>query len=564
MTDNQETTEETTRPSLDRATSFSVGRDRNSYTKLYFDQVGSKALPDPFGKHYREEGGLQIIRPPQNPYALIKIIQENSHLIQCMDSMVTNIHGFGYRMEFIGKKENETNPKALQELQFFEEFFDSPNPYMSFQDVRERIGWDYWALGNAYMEVGRDTQKRVMTLYHVPAPTMRVTKVDGEPTVIVETLTRMGKKVKVKLKKFYRRFVQIDDQGRRVYFKEFGDPRTIDPRTGQENTSLALEDSATEIIHMARYNGQSVYGIPLWHSQLPSVLGSRQAELTNLDFFENNGVPALAILVSGGYLTEEAFRELQDNFEQVKGRGSVNKVLILEARGAPEDASTTGQVPVPSITMKPLYSDRQNDALFQEYERQARDKIRSVFRLPPVFTGVASDYTYASAKVSMEIAENQIFVPERIRFDDMMNKKILNTWEPEFHRFRSNPAALATSEDVLTAIDHFTKAGAISPNNALGILNEKLNLDIPRIQEFWGDMPFELMKAILASHDTGTKAQLVADILDILNSKSIEDIPEPVGRVDPNIDAQAEADIKVAKEAPQPKITPKPGASNVN
>lgn len=512
------------RPKLEVRESFSVGVNKNSYAKTLFNQVASKALPDPFNKHYRSENGWEIIKPPVNPYALVKILQENSHLLQCIDAMVTNIHGFGYRMEFIGKDGEETSPAALQELQHLEEMFDSPNIYISFQELRERLGWDYWALGNAYMEIGRDTTGKVMTFNHVPSATIRITKVDAEPIPVTETLMRMGKRVKIRTKKYFRRFVQLDEAGKKVYFKEFGDPRTIDPKTGKENTSLPLEDSATEIIHFSDYNSMSVYGIPLWHSQLPSVMGSRQAELTNLDFFENNGIPALAILVAGGYLTQEAFEELQNNFEAVKGRGSVNKVLILEARGAVEDSAMTGSVPTPSITMKPLYSDRQSDALFQDYEKQSRDKIRSVFRLPPVFTGVATDYTYASAKVSLEIAENQIFIPERVKFDDIVNKKLLPTWEPKYWRFRTNPASLATSEDLIKAIEIFNEAGAISVNNAINILNEKLNLDMPRVEEFWGDLPFMMMKSILQSQGSPDKTNYVVDAVQMLKETDVANL----------------------------------------
>lgn len=514
MTDTRQ--RQASRPSLDNPQSFHVGSNPKSYVKAYFDQVGSKALTDPFAKQYRSEGGWEIIKPPVNPYSLVKIMQENSHLLQCIDAMVTNIHGFGYRMEFIGKVEDETSPDAIQELQWLEELFDVPNGNISFQELRERVGWDQWALGNGYLEVGRDNKGRVMTLHHVPAPTVRITKAESEATPCTETMMRFGKKINIKTKKHFRKFVQLDEVGKRVYFKEFGDPRTIDPRTGKEDNSLAHENSATEIIHLSRYNAQSVYGIPLWHSQLPSVLGSRQAELTNLDFFENNGIPAMAILVAGGYLTEEAYEMLRDNFEQVKGRGSTNKIVILEARGAIEDASNTGAVPSPSITMKPLYSERQNDALFQEYEQNSRDKIRSVYRLPPVFTGTAGDYTYASAKVSLEIAENQIFIPERVKFDDILNKKILPTWEPKYWRFRSNPASLATSEDLIRAIEIFNDAGAISPNNAINILNEKLNLDIPRIEEFWGEMPFAMVQSILQAQSSPEKAAFVANIFKML------------------------------------------------
>lgn len=488
----------------------------NGVVRAYFNQVGSKTLPDPFAKLYTAEQGWEIIKPPVNPYAMIKLIQENSHLLQCIDAMTTNIHGFGYRMEFIGKEEDETSDAAILELKYLEEIFDSPNLDYSFHELRSRVGWDYYALANAYIEVGRDAEGRVMTMHHVPSPTMRITKADQVGVPVMESLPRFGKVAKVKTKKHFRRYVQLDERGKRVYFKEFGDPRVIDPRTGKENPALSLEESATEIIHLSNYNAQSVYGIPLWHTQLPSVLGSRQAELTNLDFFENNGIPAMAILVSGGYLTEEAYEMLRDNFDQVKGRGSTNRIVILEARGSVEDASNTGAVPTPSITLKPLYSERQNDALFQEYERQSRDKIRSVYRLPPVFTGTAGDYTYASAKVSLEIAENQIFIPERVKFDDLINKKLVPTWDAKFWRFRSNPASLATSEDLIRAVEIFNDAGAISPNNAINILNEKLNLDIPRVDEFWGDLPYQMVNSLLQAHASPEKAVFIANIFKML------------------------------------------------
>src|SRR6476620_11326808 len=227
MTDRQQ---QINRPRLAGETkSFSVGSNPKSYVKTYFEQVGSKALADPFAKHYLSENSWKIIKPPVNPYALIKIIQENSHLLQCIDAMVTNVHGFGYRMEFIGKDEDETTPAAMQELQWLEELFDGPNPIYSFQELRERLGFDLWSVGNAYMEVGRDNENHVMTLHHVPAPTMRITRMEAEAVPVVEILHRFGKKLKIKTKRQFRKFVQLDEQGKRVYFKEFGDPRTIDP-----------------------------------------------------------------------------------------------------------------------------------------------------------------------------------------------------------------------------------------------------------------------------------------------------------------------------------------------
>lgn len=533
MTDesNSNRTRATSRPKLEteRTYTLSSKTKADSVIKAYFDQINSRGLKDPFAKHYRTEYSVDIIKPPLNPYALAKLVYENSFLIQCIEAMVQNVHGFGYRLEFLGKSGDETSPEALKELQWMEELFDRPNATMSFQELRNRLGWDYYVFGNCYMEVTRDNEGRVLTIHHVPAPTMRVSKVDGTNVPVVENLPRYGKVLKIKTTKKFRRYVQLDERGTKVWFKEFGDPRTIDPKTGEEKPNLTLDTSATEIIHLANYNAQSVYGIPVWYSQYTSIIGSRQAELTNIDFFENNAIPAMAVMVAGGYLTDESFEQLKNNFESIKGRGSTNKILILEARGTVEDASNTGQVPTPSISMKALAQERQNDALWQEYEKQCRDKIRASFRLAPVLTGSATDYTFASARVSLEVAENQVFIPERIKFDDIMNQKILATWNPKLFRFRSAPASIATSEDLINAIQAFNESGAITPNVAIGLLNEKLNLDIPRIQEFWGDYPFQMVNSILRAQGGEDKTNFLVHAFKIMGVGDVAQLkPIPV------------------------------------
>lgn len=490
---------------------------------MTYSQYASKTAKDPFTKWYREsEGSFDIIKPVINPAVLARLVDETSFLVQCIKAMTTNVHGFGYSMEYISKEGDQMDPAPQEELRRLEQLFDKPNLEMSFQELRERLAKDYFTFGNAYMEIGRDERGRVVLMNHIPAMTMRITKVEKEPVIVRQRVQRDGRDFTVRMEKHFRRFVQIHDLDRKIYFKEFGDPRNINPRTGLPDANIALEDAATEVIHLTEYNPSSVYGKPDWYTQLPSVTGSRQAELTNLDFFENNAIPAMAILVSGGYLTQESFDTIRNNFEQIKGRGSVNKVMLLEARGSLEDQSINGQVPVPTVQMKPLYSDRQNDALFQDYEQQARDKIRASFRLPPVFTGSANDYTFASAKVSLEVAESQIFGPERNKFDDIVNGKILETWNPQFWRFRSNPASIATTEDLINSIEAFTEAGAITPNTALHILNEKLNLDIPKIKEFWGDLPFMLTNSILRAQGGEDKTNFIINAFKVINNQDID------------------------------------------
>lgn len=492
--------------------------------------LDSQGVEDPFNYTTRH-GNNEVISPPVNPAAMFKLVYDCSYLVQCISAMVTNVYGFGWRVEFNSTQEDlkETDPVAAAEKRALEELFLQPNGHQTWSQMLELIGWDRYASGNAYIEVVRDSKNRVVALHHLPALRTRICAVDKLPTEYIATIARFGKTLRVKSKMHFRRYAQINDTagGSYTYFKQFGDPRTIDPKTGKENTSLSLENSATEVIHIRKYNGMSPYGYPEWWSQKPSVIGSRQSEYTNQDFFENNAVPAMAVLASGGHLTEESYDAIVNSFDSVKGRGSTNKVIVLEARGAMEDAGVDGKAINPSLGIRQLTNERQSDAFFRGYETDCRDKIRSAYRLPGVFLGSIEATTYAAVKTALEITESQVFIPERNSFDDFINNKLLQEWELKHVRYRTAPSALVTSDDVLTAITNFNNAGAMTPNVAIGILNEKLNLDMPKIKEFWGNMPLKLVESVLSAQGGPDKYAYVVNALKTLTEEDVTTVPVP-------------------------------------
>ena len=195
--------------------------------------------------------------------------------------------------------------------------------------------------------------------------------------------------------------MQIRD-GRRVYFKEFGDPRLIDARTGQVDDNAELP--ATEIIHFKQYCPYSHYGVPRWIGNWLAVEGSRQAEEVNYEYFENNTVPPMALLVAGT-LDDKVVERIEDFInDEMKGRKSFNKILAIEASPFGEVLPGTTS-PKVSVQFVPLSDAQQKNSLFDNYDNTNREKIRSSFHLPPIFVGLTSDYTRATAKESREVAE---------------------------------------------------------------------------------------------------------------------------------------------------------------
>ena len=459
--------------------------------------ANSRQRPDDKQETYAGGSGInnQIIDPPYNMYALAKLPNNNSVLKQCIDVMVTNIESNGYRLEYTGEKGKEQDREVLAEHNNLKNFLDNPNGDYSLIDLRERLRQDYETFGNSYVEVIRDNTGKITRMYQIPAYTMRVgalgdTLVDSKVRVIGVDGNYYDKDVK----KRFRKYAQMIN-GTYTYFKEFGDTRHMNSTTGEYSGNVSRSNEATEIFHFAEYNPGSPYGLPRWFNQLPAIMGSREAELTNLDYFQENAVPAMSVTVAGGYLTDETMDAIDEAFTNIRGRAAQNRVLVIEAAGDLEAADENGRLPAPKVEMKPLHEERQGDALFQNYEAKCMEKIRSSFRLPPIFIGLAEEYNRATADQSMIMAESQIFGPERRKIDDFINIHIISNFKPKYWKFKSLPPRIAGADEIMRTVEGLSDIGAITPNVAINLSNEMLDMALKPIQEEWGDRPFFLTQA---------------------------------------------------------------------
>lgn len=516
------------------------------------EYVDKQQLLDPFKSEYGDSSDgneFQILEPAYSFYALMRLPDENSMLKQCIAAMATNVDGHGHRLEYIGPEGEEESAAALAEKANIFDLLNFPNDDYSFQILRDRLRWDYETLGNAYLEIGRDAKGKVVMMSHVPAHTVRLTSRDAQTTEVRVNLPRDGKQTTT-IRKRFRRFVQIVGT-RKVYFKELGDPRRIDPTTGRENPNLRINESATELHHFSLYTPGSPYGLPRWFNQLPAVMGARQAELTNLDFFKENAIPAMLLMVSGGLLTDESLEAIETHFTQARGRGAMNRVAVIEVGGDPANAPESGAMPVPKVELKPLASERQGDALFQEYEKNCSDKIRSAFRLPPLYVGLAQDLTFATAKTSFEVAESQVFTPERQKFDDFVNTRLLSTYRTKYWRFRSLPPRLASREDVIAALGVFERIGALTPNVTIQLANEFFDLQIRPVGEAWGDYPFSLVTAMVQTGQLAGEA--FTGLADVMINISSGRPGETGGQLPPGVNEDPANDPAIDPNAPDPE-----------
>jgi len=115
----------------------------------------SKQIEDPFTKDglysLGTVGDLQIIQPPVNVAALLRMPNDNSILRQCIESMVINVEGHGYRLEYTGPDGQNQSTEAQTEYNHIIEYLETLHPELSLIELRKRIRWDIETLGFSYI-----------------------------------------------------------------------------------------------------------------------------------------------------------------------------------------------------------------------------------------------------------------------------------------------------------------------------------------------------------------------------------------------------------------------------
>lgn len=451
-----------------------------------FGHVRKSMLPttranDPFGRHYKSDG--DIVQPPYHPVQLALMVEISDVLSQCISAMATNIDGPGYDLELNKGLDIDNLPEeAAREREQLRLLFNFPNFDQNFTDLRIDTRVDLETSGNGYWEIVRSQLGEILEIHHLPAITMRITCTDKEFTDFIEPIRLDdGTFIDVPRSKRFRRFVQLTEGGaKKIYFKEFGDPRTIDALTGK--VSEGTQTPATEVLWFKIPSTHTPYGIPRWISASMWVGGARKAQEVNYLFFDNKSIPPIIIAVSGGALTTASLKRLEEVFDkEIKGLSNFHKGLVLEATptSAPKDLLGEKVSPV-KIDVQPLTAHIQKDGLFLDYNKTARNVQRSKFKLPPLYTGDTDDYTRATAKESQIVAEEQAFSPARNQFDAIINRRILSDLRINNWTFKSLGVKTSDDVDVVNAMGAVKEAIRIQDiNDAVSDMRNVPRTELP-------------------------------------------------------------------------------------
>lgn len=458
----------------------------------------SNAKPDAFKEMglYGPEGP-GILEPPYSPNELIKLVEGSSILPQAVSAMAQNVVGFGHTLvadASLKPGEAGDYPKEVAaERERLEQFFTYGHYDAEWNTMARQFWKDLESTGNAYLEMLRDGAGDLSGWEKMDPSSMRLTMVDRELTEFTVKARKGTKYEEMTFRKRFRRFVQISDGRPAVWFKEFGDPRELSSATGKPFTVDELAKDippATEILHFRIYWPGTPYGVPRWVGNLPSVAGARAADEVNWLFFDNKTIPPLFILVNGGTLTDGSMQRVTDAIRGAKGRDKFHSAIVLETSAGP-GALAVPNAKATTIDIKPM--NVTSDGQFLEYDKAARAKVRSAFLLPPLFVGESDDYSHATAQASQEVADAQVFTPERQLWDELVNRHIMPALDARFWTYKTNSGKESDPMQLADLLVKFAQEGALTAGElrveAQSILGKELQ-EIPKAD--WLDMPLKV------------------------------------------------------------------------
>jgi PBSX family phage portal protein len=270
------------------------------------------------------------------------------------------------------------------------EFLEDPNEEdETLEEIFEAAIIDYNTIGWMTLEVGRDDEAKVNMIIHIPAHTIRVHR-EGQ------------------------RYCQIRGTDR-IWFKKFGLEDDIDARTGQPLKKGDEANKANEMIFKRLYYPRSSwYGAPPILSAVGAVKALIGIRDYNLAFFENYGIPAALVTITGEW--EDDSVTAISNFidTEIKGSNNQHKTVVLNP---PEDGK---------VEWEPLVVEIK-EGHFKLYTKNLRDEILVCYCMPPYRIGIAEQGSLggSTASESTRIYIDSTVNPIKLLTGRIITKKLI-------------------------------------------------------------------------------------------------------------------------------------------
>lgn len=390
-------------------------------------------------------GDKGLVTPPYNVKALVELLDANTYHLRSCRVKAQDVAGNGWSIVPSSTSESSTGVAEDANKAMLEDWFSNlawlDEEIKAAQVDYESIGWGSLELTFA---LGKPSG-----IYHVPSQTLRRHHTKSK------WLQRVGSKA--------------------VWFQDAHSDQKISAATGAPTNS---DDAAASIL-ISWHNQHpisSVYGVPDIIPALGAIIGDISRRDYNIAFFDNYGVPAYAVFITGDFDPGEPSLDSEGNptgptplEESIEEHFSAlakepHSVLVLSVPTSVSDdfGGQGGQV---KVEIEPLSLQTQ-EASFRMYRQDNRDEVLTAHGVDPYRIGIAETGSLggATARESRGIYKESVISPKQKTIENAINHIIIRKgfgiteWAFQFNEMDDSDA----NEDLAILVSLFS-VGAATP-----------------------------------------------------------------------------------------------------
>ncbi len=412
------------------------------------EETSRQMSADRFSNLY---GSEKLIQPLYNPETLAQVAELNPYHAKCCQVKARDTAGSGYEIKPMVDNPSEEQRKRIQD------FLDLQ---INLTDVFYRHQYDLEVISYGALEIVREGHKAdtpTRYIYHIPAHTLR-----RHQDEIRIAQVRAGKK---------------------RWFKIAGAEVDVDWETGQVSNykSLAPDRRATEVLWSTLYSQRSdYYGIADIIPALGAVHGDTARRDYNLNFFDNFGIPAYAVFITGDYdpgpVDEETGRtELEDairtHFQDLSSNPHSTLILTIPAR-----EGGAGDV---KIQFQPLAIDVK-DASFRLFRKDNRDEVIIAHGVPAYRIGVMETGALGGnfASEATKIYKDSVISPRQEVLENLLNYHVFTgSMQITDWRFKFADVNSDDQERDITIMEKLFDMGAVRIRDVIQLYGDRFGLE---------------------------------------------------------------------------------------
>lgn len=366
--------------------------------------------------------------------------------------------------------------------------------------------------------------------------------------------------------RFFRRLRVQAGNGRFSFFKEYGDWRAMDARTGKFSSGNRHSPStvpgkpgeyrpgkldrkavpAGEVMTWrTEFPGTYPYGWSGWHSELDASDAATEHIRLVLSYLKS-GLHSVILAAANRPFEQATAAEAIDKVDRL-GRGREGLAALVMLSLVPADSATAaipgafgdstsdnGRLVLHELTTRLPGEILNSDGL----QSSLASRFSESERIPAILLGRSDSYNFATASAAWSVVNRLRFGPHHEEREAFLDR-VLIEMGVTFWRIEIVSPEWGENEPISGMTSTAGQLGGVSINKAMQVFSEVSGTDFKPSDEWWGDIPMTFVTAILNSQDPAqTAALLNVDIpLEDLEKAILPGVMAVLEQIDSKIEA---------------------------